>query len=381
MESFALMKNSLIDYVDKNSKEPVLQSPYKNSLKTIVKVEASNFSNKVYGLRHSLKVPKAYSQLAQVYLKIDVNTPPFGVAEAPYIYSRFFDIINFRTESGVLIQSIEPQYTIMRIDELSETSSNFKRITDGNKTVDANGTSYYCPLFFYFSESNASFLPVKDIKEQLYIDLYGVTEPSALGITNGGAVYEFTKIVPSLYFLFFDRPDNVSVPKFLPMSYNTFYEEPISIADSVTYHRVLLRATDPLFNVTSYLVDQNQNVVKIRKMNLSIKGNTYIREFNDSINYTFFSERDAGYSSDEALTFWFSRNESRVQDSGLLTFGSDDNMFPVYLDLTFDAVDPVGDPYLGRTLYVFCEHKTHHEIVYGKITTNKWSGTLHANVS
>lgn len=386
MESFSQITNKFIKSNDPN-----------NKLKTVISVTGYNNSSLVYGQKFRIDVPRKYNKLAQVYLQLDVTNEPLAepLTIATGFAAKIMSQINWKTHSGTVLQTITPQYTLMRLDELNHSDSSYQRIevgmtppssfTNGNPVgpVFTSGACIvYSPLFLFISESKDAFLDTRHL-EQTYFELNTAQTTSELGFFNSDTFEDIslTSIVPTLHFLYFDDPNTSlndfvlgtkkqGLPKQLYNSYNTFYEEKVPIPTGATSMKMLLRCNYPLYNLHSFLINADSSRASIKKISLSIKGNYILREFDNSLNYTMFST-DKGFATDEAFSYWFSDLESRTEGSGLITFSSSDSLFPTYLEVFFDTAP------IGQVLHVFEDYKTIHDVMgTGVILENNEGGKL-----
>ncbi len=408
MEYFNKIKNVFIKSEEAISVSPTIKKPYSNRLKTqLTEHLQGSGTGTVYSRRLTHDISRTYDNLAQLYIKFDIVATPaefdFSVKEG--FAAKILSQIILRTKQGVILQTISPEYTLMRIDELSGSSSSFQRISVGLDPDDSFSTiappaivtsgtcTVYLPLFMFFSEGVTNFLNTRML-EQLVLDVQIAPDNASMGIVelNEGdfpppAITSITMTVYSTYHdvntssiipsqPFSRKP---GVPKSLVLSYNTFYEEDTLLVVGQSSARLLLRNNQALFNVHSFIRSNSDTTrVKINTITISVVGHEIVRELPLELNYTKYSE-DRGYIDSEAYSYWFSECESRLYDSGLITFNSDDSMFPVFLTVTFDPLSASETfPEETWTLKVFSEYRTNHEVSsLGDIKNSYYPGSMH----
>ncbi len=358
MNNFLQIKNDLINNIDSKAGSRTLQKPLKNTLKSHAYVK----SNIVYGTGTlynqsiAFQIPRQFNDLAQMYIKANLSTGGVLSTVESYFATKIFKTIQLRTVSGTILQTITPQYSSMRIDELFETplfTHLSVSIEPGDFTSDE---TVFVPLLMFFSESVTTFLKTRHLEP---LELYCITNDNKESM---GMSVDLTSMAFELQCMYFDsieeKPNtdflltSKAEQEYLVGSYDVFNEDNLIIDSGATSARLLIRCPHPAFNISVSLVDVNTNRVQINTMTITAAG-TELVKLNFKANYNLFSSQDA-FLENGTLTYWFSKEKNRSTDSGLLTFGAP--FFPCYIDLTFDALD---NDYI---LYTFLEHRTNMRV-------------------
>ena len=281
---------------------------------------------------------------------------------SPYFSTRVLKSITLRTKRGTVLQTINPAYTISRIDEIYGTSV-YNQIFQGlEPDGDFSGTTTcVIPLFFFFSEGVSTFLQTRMLEQ---LELECIVADTRQDMTLSA---DLTSAKFELYTMYFDEHTSnkfydqilttkAPIERALVGSYDTFYEDTVVCSAGSTSARLLLRCPFPLFNLhlslQSYKNPIAGSVQKIKTVKITT-GGTNLIEFDHRMNYAFSGEQKS-FNEVGTLVLWFSKNRDRTVDSGLITFN--EAMFPVYLDITFDssAYDYV--------LSAFAEYRTYYKV-------------------
>ena len=380
MESFASINNALIASIDSSAKtEITLDSPLKNTLKTLVKIVPSAFynSNEIYNKSFSFDIPRTYNELSQLYIKcyLSTNSAVAALIDEPFFSTKIFKKISIRTKQGVTLQTITPSYTYPRSCALIDSANwSFIEANMQPSSLDFSAAEVTCvvPLFFFFSESVNSFLQTRLLES---LEIYCETND---GFLSMGMDISFTTARYELYACYHDTDtssaifdksytNKMGLFRTLKHTYDVFEEDKLVVASGSTSARLLLRCNYPVFAMHIELRNAVSNIAIINTVELEIRGNKFLT-FDKDINYEFSTNTEGNHAS--ALTLWFSKLKSRVVDSGFIIFSGD--MFPSYLNLTFDEL--LAADY---TLTVLCEYRSKFDVdETGRIQINNTFSSL-----
>ena len=366
MQSFSLIKNELIETIDKSAVDNYIDpKPLKNTLKTLVKIANSQVlsSGSLYSKRMIFDIPKSYDNLAQLYIKATLSTGDVLATMETYFGAKLFKNVYLKTKKGTVLQNVFVEYTVARLDELADsqlmTKINAGLEADGD--FSAGSQTVIVPLFFFFSNENA-FLKTRDL-EQLELECVVNESKESMGMD-----VDLTSASFELYALYHDTNGSnkfseltlskKSIPRVLKGSFNTFEEDLVVCASGSTSAKLLLRCPHPSYVLHVSLVNATTQREQIKTVKIVVKGNTLI-EFDYRMNYQFYGQQNSIVSSG-TVSLFFSKLCSRYIDSGLVTFSKE--MFPCYLEVTFDSL---GSDY---TLHAFEEYRTNFPVNdYGEI--------------
>ena len=344
MQNWALMKNSLIKSIDSNSKESVLEMPLKNSLKTLVKISSFETSNTkdLYSKRVAFNIPRsAYDNLAQLYIKCTLSTGLVASTVETYFATKIFKSIILKTKKGTELQTISPEYSQARIDEVFDTEL-YTHLAVGlepDVTFLSGSPTCVIPLFFFFSQDPSVFLKTRSL-EQLEVELVVNDSKESMGMS-----VDLTSLSTEIFALFHDTNESnkfddhlltvkSGLPKTIKGSFNIFKEDSFVCLTGATSARLLLRCPYPLYVLHMNLVAADTSRALIKTCRITTGGNPLI-EFDYRMNYQIYGESKA-FVENGTVSLFFSKLKNRSTDSGLITFNKE--MFPVYLDITFDAL-------------------------------------------
>lgn len=359
MQSWALINNSLIKSIDKESEIRTLPKPLSNSLKTLVKISTSQTfsSGSIYAKRLEFDIPRQYDNLAQLYIKCYLSITAATSTVEPYLATKIFKEINFKTKRGTVLQRIVPAYSKARVDEYTDTEiyTHLNAGINGDVAFTA-GTTVTCivPLFLFFSEDQAMFLKTRML-EQLSIELLVNDDKGSMGMQE-----DLTSASYEVYALYHDLNDSnkysdlywtkkSSVPKVLKGSFNIFTEDDLTCASGSTSARLLLRCNHPAYVLHCSLTNSSSQQAQIKTIKLIVANNTLI-DIDYRMNYQMYATTKSFVESG-VFSLYFNKLKHRNVDSGLITFSK--SMFPCYLDITYDSL---GSDY---TLKVIEEYRTH----------------------
>ena len=356
METFNLLDNRLISSIDNASKPRSLRDPMKNSFKTLVKAtDYINYNrNQVYNNRYSILIPKQYSSLSQLYIKLTVSNGLQASTVESYFATKVFKYIRLRTKNGLTLQTFTPRYLQARIDQLYNPPiyQYLALSMEPDTDFDLGDPTCFVPLFCFFSEDVSTMIDVRNM-EQLELELITNDSKESMGLE-----VDLASIQAELYCLYHDSNSSDKVPQSnLKGSYEIFEEDTITILSGSTSARLLLRCPHPLFSLNLALVDSDSNRTQIKTIKLSFGDRTFL-DLDYRINYQNYGSNKA-FLENGTFSYFFNKLKERSVDSGLITF--DQNMAPVYLDITFDSL---GSDY---TLYAFEEYRTYFEVVNGMV--------------
>ena len=365
METFNNLSNKLIKEIDSIAREPKEPVPMKNTLKTITKaISSTNFgSQSVYNNTFSVEIPRSFDNLAQVYVKCTLSNGSVASTAESYLGTKIFKYIRIRTKNGLVLQTFTPRYLQSRMDQVFD-SPIYTYLALGVQpdvafTIGGADPTLFVPLFPFFSESELTFLRTMSM-EQLEIQFVTNSSKEAMGLS-----VDLTNITTELHCLYHDQDNSTNkvdrdgytgdmphLPRYVKNSYSMFEEDTLTVLSGATSARLLLRCPHPLFSLSAALVDASSNRAQIKTMKLSF-GDRVFLELDYRINYQNYGDNKS-FLENGTFTYFFSKLKERAIDSGLITFTEE--MFPVYLDITFDAL---GSNY---SLYVFEEYRTYFSI-------------------
>ena len=316
----------------------------------------------IYGQKTLYNIPRNFDNLAQMHIKVYLSTGSVASTEEAALSTRIFQSIVLRTKSGTILQTLDPNIILARLDELSGTSL-ATQIAPGlvssptlNSIVTTIATCYV-PLFFFFSDSMLSFLKTRNL-EPLELECTVNTDKDAMGLS-----VDLTSISHQLYLVYHDVNSSNKVSDLIDSvkpvaienlygSFDTFKEDPLLLLTGATSARLLLRCPHPLFVLHMALVTSISQRAQIKTMTLT-SSNNVIATLDYRMNYAVYSD-SSSFVDSGTLSYWFSKEKLRSTDSGLVTFSG--SFFPCYLDVTFDALAA------DTTLYVFEEYRTNFNV-------------------
>ena len=360
MESFALLKNNLIAKTDMNSKNTSLSRPLKNTLKTLVKIPISQVftTGGIYSKKFVVDIPRQYDNLSQLYIKCYLSTGSVASTVETSFASKIFKKIVLRTKKGTELQTITPEYSQARIDENfgTELYTHLNIGIEPDATFLSGDPTCVVPLFFYFSESENTFLNTRDL-EQLELEAILNVSKESMGMSVDLSSASF-----ELYALYHDEntsnkfSDQIltkkSVINSISGSFNIFNEDSLICSTGTTSARLLLRCPHPLYVLHLSLVNATSARAQITSVKLSVGNNTLI-EFDYRMNYQNYG-KSKSFVETGTVSLFFSKLKDRTVDSGLVTFSKE--MFPCYLDVTFSSLDA------DYTLNAFEEYRTNYTV-------------------
>jgi hypothetical protein len=377
MNSFGRINNKFINDANDESIMPVVQKPVKNTLFT----RKSRAHKKLYGGDIFEQVgicslTKENNNLSQIKCKINLTVAAAHVSELavePYLATRIFKELSLKTKSGVELQRMIPEYTTMRIDEISGTPLH-SRVARGLEPstefvaaapVSAVTTSLYLPLFFFFSDSVTNFLQTISM-EEVFIHYRTNDDATAFGITSATAftisamdfefIAEYHDTTESSVKYELDFLKNPTVKKIVN-SYNIFEEDSVTLVSGQTTAKLLLRCPFPLYATHYSIISNTGKRVRINTIKKRI-GNEQQISFDSYFNYKMYAKQNKAYAEDEAFSEWMNIYQNRDQLSGLITYSGSDNMNPTNLEITFEAIPAT----LTWKLLVFSEYCTEFNI-------------------
>lgn len=334
------------------------------SLKTVIPNELENQEKgSIYGRKYTFQLSNVNDNCAQVeasvYLETKAHSAVFSTTS--FFSSYLFKDAIIRSSKGEE-HHVKPEYIFKRVKELEGNSSDYKRFSTcmephsgfGVNTVDPSirSTTVLVPFFFSFQDSEYTFLKTRST-EKYFIDLYVADSLEDMGISSLGPLPELTKFNVTMYSTFHDTnlgpakiPNTVIIPRF-----NCFYEDPVKLSVGDKKARLLLRCMFQLYSV-SFMIknDDDSEAVKIETLSIKLNGVYLIKKLPSMMNFTSQSI-NRGYQ-DTLYTYYFNKTNSRVEDSGLLTFGIDGGHYPVFAELEFQTLNQ------NSTLYTHCEYRT-----------------------
>lgn len=391
MKSFTKVINSFI--ASKNSKKEFLDEPepLKNTLKTN---KIQNFQLKsgsgLYNSMLECPISTRYDNLAQLVLEVDVVLPTHAAlyTAQEYVAANFCKKIDLITGT-LTLASLYPEIIDEYIDDQIGTPL-FSILQRGVEGVDfglvlaaPQTYKFMVPLPFFISEKGGrNFLNTKKL-EQLYVRIITNDSANAMGITlASGSPPTITSMTYKLRTRYHDTVENNSynfisgyprTARQIKGSYSIYKDTEIDVPAGSTRATVLVNcpyATD----TTYYCVVGSRAALKnVSNVSTELDGDAYTEE-NYLSNYSMYAYKNKAFITNQFFKEDLSILNNPEQITGLLTYGTNDHMFPCYKTLTFDQI-PAGD----ETFKVIVYHKyyTTFEVdSYGKITdTTPNSGT------
>ena len=343
MQNFQLIDNTFINAVDSLSiKEPVTEKPLTNSLKTLVKTfdyqQISN--NGIFGRQQTIKIDRSYNYLSQIFLKFTVSTGGVTAIADPYFATKLLKYIRIVTTQGTVLQTITPEYSQSRIDQLYG-NPNYSWCALGIEPDTDFSTDATCvlPLFLFCSEGPNSFLETRKL-EQLELELTTNDTSDLMGISE-----TITSIQVEVFSTYHNTSDTNKLDDFtytvkpgmskqLYRSYDMYSEEKMAVLTGATSVKVLLKCPHPLFTLNMKLVDANANNAQIKTVKLKV-GNDEFLNMDYRMNFQMYGEQ-SGFLENGTFTYFFGKTKKRDVPSGLITFSKD--FYPCWATIEFDAL-------------------------------------------
>ena len=392
MESWSRLKNELIKTIDTQASQPRENPVLKNTLKTLVEIPISTElgGGPVYGRRARFNLGRRFDGLAQLYIKCVMTTPATEDAFTcePGLATRIFDEVSIRTlGSDSILAVIKPEYSFMRADEYVGTPlesryevalsppASFNESTTPSDVVRI--ATVFLPLSFWFSETPNTFLNTRNI-EELCVFIRTNADQGSMGMPN---MY-FEKAEFSLFCLYQDTNNSSlnselknsvkqGLPRTIKGSYDTFFEERVSVSIDQKSQKLLCRCPFPAFALHAVLLDPlTQKRTNINRMKLSVNGVQFL-DLDYRINFQNYALFNKGYVESEAFSYWVSIQKDRSVDSGLITCSIGDNMAPFFMEVFFDG------PSTASELITFWEYRTNFSVgETGTIQLNQGASRL-----
>lgn len=391
MNQWSLINNPIINEANQNSRElPKVQKSYTNTLKTIKTVRPSTVygSNTIYGNTFLFDIPRQWDNLAQLHIVATINGNAQGSIET-YFATKIFSEIILQTKNGNRLMKIDPNYTAARLDEIFDQQLYFY-ITSNLEPPQATGMTpafqVTIPLFFFFSEEIGNFLHTRKMEP---LELFCVVNKDAqsMGIVgaeivsasfelkltyhdtnDSSAVTDYPQILNKETKYFDKLYSNAKsylfkVPKKLIGSFDVYSEQIFPVAANQTYSKVYLKCNYPAYVMHIALIDPASTARnQVLTARLTVGGDE-VFNIGYGQNYSMYGQKHS-FLENGTFTYWFSIEQSRNRDSGLIIFS--ESMANTYLEITNTAI---ADLYY---LYVFYEYKTDLELDdNGMINTNK----------
>lgn len=363
MQDFMLVKNTFFNETRNQGLDArPLPSGLTTKLKTVKSVKAVPLTSGIYGQKLSFQVPRQYDNLSQIFIKMTLSAA--GDANpASYLATRVLKNIYVQgAKTGTLLSNIQPLYSLVRYDQLTQTSmQNFlQNCLDPNEDFEANTVTLYLPLFSFFSDSGVSALPTRSL-EDLEIIAYTNDDADLMGLAD-----DLTDATFEAFFVYYDTPstktfkdnngDNMlygTVPKLIG-TYDTYYEEPLAVPTGSTEAKILLRCPEPVFNICFAVKDPiTSDFVNITRFKLTM-GREDVVDLDTRINFTLSTKDEVSYVDGSVCCYWFSEERNRQINTGLTVFT--DSFAPSYLTVYFDETTA------DSNLYVFYEIRTQIDV-------------------
>lgn len=340
MESWLKIKNALFDTAFETRSD--VPSKSKNTLKTFQKVDSSKTITDVYQKTVSLRIPRNYDNLSQLYLKITLSSNLRAITVAPALASRIFKSIRLETRQGLTIADQSPVYAMRRYIE-NFLNGKFTAMSEGmdlDSTFAANlYPSLVIPLWFFFSEHEDYFLKTRSL-EELQLTMVFNDSADLMGLSGS-----FDSAQIDLFGCWYDTPETDKVndfiftektPKYvLPNTYSIYRETPLTLAAGSTSAKVLLRGPNPFYALHAGLWNKTTHkYINIKRFVLTVKGTTLV-DIDYRMNWEHLNDNSA-YFEDSVFSYFFSKYRDRKFMSGLMM--ASQGMFPVYATFYFDAL-------------------------------------------
>ena len=362
MDSFSLMNNALINTIDDRAVQSTLSMPVRNSLKTMVKIDpflTTTGSETLYGKRILFDIPRQYDNLSQLYLKCTVSTGASASTVESYFSTKIFKYIRIKTKKGTVLQTITPEYTQERLDELyfSPLYSQIAASVEPNVTFALGDPVVFVPLFLFFSDNISNFLKTRSL-ENLELECIVNDDAGSMGMSAS-----ITSGSYQLYCLFHDENSSSAIndlsftkkqrlPDYLVGSYEIFQEDKILCLSGSTEQKLLLRCPHPSYVLHISLIASDSTRSQVETVQIDIQGKRFY-DMDYRANYQMYGKQVA-FLENGTTSIFFSKNKDRSVDSGLITFS--EQMYPSYLTVTFSGLSQ------DHTLHVFEEHRTNFKV-------------------
>jgi hypothetical protein len=340
MNNFQLIKNNLFKELSGTENHRPRKSDLSNTLKTVIPAyKSDNFNHRsvIYNRKTEFDIPREYSGLETLFIKCTL-TCVGDPDPMPLLGARIFKSIKIRTKSGTYtLQTIYPEYTIARIDELVGKSlrSHIIKAVDPDVTFNNNTVSLVIPLFTWISNQN---LDTRNL-EQLTVECITNDNRESMGL--------LVDLTALSYDLYCHYNDPVVVPRSIKpveMVVNDIFREPqiLRVPQNASSVRCLLACPDLVFATHFKLVSDIQDISQIKAIKIETKGVVLV-DLDKRMNYSLREDVDeVGHVEDGILTYYWGKERSRTSSSGLMLF-SDDEMYPVVVELFFDPLTVASD--------------------------------------
>jgi hypothetical protein len=349
MQTYQLMRNAIIESQDSkavNHVPPFVET--KNSLKTIVSVKPSNFfgSGTVYSQRVKFDIPRQYNNLSDIFIKSTLTA--VGDADPEQrLGCRVFKNIELRTCTGTILASQQAVYSSARVDEYYNTSigSRLDDMVEPDFTFADTTVTLFTPLLMFFSENQLATLQTRQL-EPLEVICYVNDTKESMGLD-----VDLTAATFDMFIQYNDTPATLDLPlpKYLPYTFDTFYEKITTIASGATTARLLLMCPFAVYMMHVSLINPaDQTYNRINSFRIDSGQNTIVN-IDERINFSRnIKEKSKVISS--TVSYWFSKDRDRGVMSGLINFNG--SMAPTYLSIECDQLDA------DHELHVICEYQS-----------------------
>lgn len=396
MNQWSLMDNPIINEANVNSRElPKVNKAYNNTLKTTVVRRPSNVygSSTIYGNTFSFDIPREYDNLAQLHIVATITLDTTGGEAKTWFATKIFSEIVLQTKNGTRLMKIDPNYTAARLYEITGQQL-YTCITANLDPAEGLPNAQFIvtvPLFFFFSEEIGNFLHTRKMEP---LELHcvvnkdarsmGLTDAEVIGTefelfltyhdTNASSAFtdypqllnKNTKFFNKLYkdaksYLF-------KVPKRLVGSFDIYSEQNFPVAVGQTYSKVYLKCNYPVYVMHISIVNSLTEVNPVIGARLTV-GGSEIFDIAFGQNYSMYGAKHA-YAQNSTFSYWFSIEQSRNRDSGLIIFS--ESMANTYLEVINDPIDNPDDDDGTYQLNITYECKTDLQLEDdGVVKTNK----------
>ncbi len=309
----------------------------KGAIRTIIKLPVSNFlnSNTVLGKKMSWDIPREYNNLQNMFIKSTLTSSGAPDPKS-YFGARIFSEIVLRTKNGTVLFTIQPYYTYARIDKLksSQIYNHLENATMPLETWNNSVCEIFTPLFGWFNNK-----PIETMYlEPLELVATVTSSVDTMGLTAGSTVSAGSF---ELHLHYNDRmyDPKKSLNKSMLISDSYQEQETVTCAVGSTSKSFILQCPHPVFCTHFVMSNSTQDLLSINRIVVESRGVTL-----------FDMDRRVSYSLQEGLeetadvesgpfTIWWSRERSRITNSGLMYFGQ--SMYPVKVTCYFSAVPSV----------------------------------------
>lgn len=311
----------------------------------------------IYGRRFSYDVPREYNNLSQIYIKAT-----FSVTGDPdpqtAMGTRVLKLINLRGKSsGSIIATCVPDYSIARLDEITNTPlySQISQAVEPDADVSGvgakTGVNVIIPFPAWFNRSGWE-LPTRYLED---LELECVSNDSK---EDMGLLVDLTAITYEAIFKYKDNVfyDENPFPAVM-YGYNMYSETSVSVDSGATSAEILVNCPFPVFCSHVMAKSATQNFFDIERIEV-FSANVEIMNVD---KYTLFnydeSSNNIGIAGTGSVPLYWSQAITRDVMSNDSYVAFNGSMYPVKIKVYFRAA--VGS---AGTLSVVNEYKQVYDV-------------------